>query len=140
MKYIFKTLKTFLASSFVLPLMVNSTVIGVSTLAIMDLAIPHQAIAQRAFPQGFFKDSDYSVNLRFYDNDYFYEGTNMNTGAGITLSGATISGNYRRQVYTWNNGGVRYQISWRPADPRLIRIEVIQSNGRVTLNRLLREH
>jgi hypothetical protein len=42
-----KTIKTVLASLVMSPLMVNSTVIGLSTLVIMEVTTPHQAMAQR---------------------------------------------------------------------------------------------
>ena len=56
----------------------------------------------------------------------------------INLSGAVASGTKQRQVYTWNNNGMKYQVTWKPSDPNFIRLQVTQPNGKLILNRLLK--
>ncbi|MTJ53025.1 hypothetical protein FJR38_10395 [Anabaena sp. UHCC 0253] len=117
-----------------------ATILGISTPAIIDVAIPNQAVAVQKFdyPAGEFRDKDWSVTLSFGNNVYYYYGENLNNNSNINLSGAVASGNKQRQVYTWNNNGLKYQVTWRPSDPNFIRVEVIRPNGKVILNRLLR--
>ncbi|MEA5554764.1 hypothetical protein VB713_27950 [Anabaena cylindrica UHCC 0172] len=117
-----------------------ATILGISTPAIIDMAIPNQAIAVQRFdyPAGEFRDKDWTVSLSFSNNVYYYYGENRNNNSNINLSGAVASGNKQRQVYTWNNNGLKYQITWRPNDPNFIRVEVIRPNGRVILNRVLK--
>ncbi|HLP90444.1 MAG TPA: hypothetical protein VK184_17895 [Nostocaceae cyanobacterium] len=115
-----------------------ATILGVSTPAIIDVAVSNHAEAQTfSYPEGQFIDRDWSVSLSYSNNAYYYYGQNRNNGSNISLAGARASGNRQRQVYTWNNNGTRYQVTWRPSDPNFIRVQVVTPNGRVILNRLL---
>lgn len=53
-----------------------STILGISTPAIIDMAIPNQAIAVKKFdyPAGEFTDKDWNVTLGFTNNSYYYYG------------------------------------------------------------------
>ncbi|TAF08726.1 MAG: hypothetical protein EAZ77_06520 [Nostocales cyanobacterium] len=118
-----------------------AAILGISTPAIIDIAIPHQAIAVQKFdyPAGEFSDKEWNVSLSFSNNVYYYYGENRKSNNNISLSGAVASGNKQRQVYTWNNNGLKYQVTWRPSDPNFIRVEVIKPNGKVILNRVLKK-
>jgi hypothetical protein len=114
--------------------------LGISTPAIIDVAMSQPALAQRYnYPGGTFADQDWKVRLSFNNNVYYYYGENRrNPNSYISLSGAVASGTNVRQVYTWNNNGLKYQITWRPSDPDFIRLEVIRPNSKVILNRVLK--
>ena len=113
-------------------------ILGISAPVIADVTISQQAaVAQYSYPVGQYIDKEWSVTLSYSNNAYYYYGQNNKNGANITLAGASASGNRQRQVYTWNNSGIRYQVTWRPNDPNTIRVQVIGRNGRLILNRLL---
>ncbi|MEM9540059.1 MAG: hypothetical protein AAGA60_11240 [Cyanobacteria bacterium P01_E01_bin.42] len=113
-----------------------ASILGLSTPAIATIAIAPPAIAQQA-PIGVFQDDTWFVRISFYNNAYFYEGNNKNTGDSITLSGANFGGNNSRPTMTWDNGGYLYRVAWQPADPGYIRVQVFSPNGEQILNRLL---
>ena len=115
-----------------------SAILGISTPAIIDMAIPHQAMAVQKFnyPKNTFSDQEWTVILKFTNNSYHYYGRNISNGSSINLSGAVASGSHERQIYTWNNNGTKYQVTYRPNDPNYIRVQVID-RGKVVLNRLL---
>jgi hypothetical protein len=114
-----------------------AAILGLSAPAITDLVINSPASAAPQFPRGIFMDDTWSVSLSFENNAYYYRGKNMRTGDSLFLSGATVSGNSQRRVYTWRNGPHRYQVVWQPSDPGVIRVQVIGPNGKEVLNRLL---
>jgi hypothetical protein len=112
--------------------------IGIATPAIALSIAPMSAIArQMPQPQGFFSDRDWSISMDLKGGSYNYHGRNNLTGSKLDLAGASISGTNSRRVYTWNNSGTRYRITWQPADPGTIRLQVIAPNGKEQLNRLL---
>ena len=117
-----------------------ATILGLSAPAITDIAVSNKAIANSRFdyPSGEFVDSEWQVNLYFRNNAFYYEGRNIRKDSSIVLVGATTSGNKQRQIYTWRNDRIKYQVTWRPSDPDFIRVQVISANGKVILNRLLR--
>ena len=116
-----------------------SAILGISTPAIIDMAIPNQAMAVQKFnyPNNTFSDKEWTVILKFTNNSYHYHGMHTK-GSSINLSGAVASGTKQRQVYTWNNNGMKYQVIWKPSDPNFIRVQVTQPNGKLILNRLLK--
>jgi hypothetical protein len=116
-----------------------SAILGISTPAIMDIAIPNSAMAVQKFnyPNNTFSDQEWTVILKFTNNSYHYNGKHIPKGSSINLSGATASGTHERQVYTWNNNGTKYQVTWKPNDPNYIRVQVIDTKGKIILNRLL---
>ena len=69
------------------------------------------ALAQKFnYPKGHFADKDWEVSLSFDNNVYYYYGENRrNRNSNINLSGAVTSGTNDRQVYTWNNNGMKYR-------------------------------
>ncbi|GCL37022.1 MAG: hypothetical protein ACKO9I_09060 [Sphaerospermopsis kisseleviana] len=116
-----------------------AAILGISTPAIIDVAMPQPALAQKFnYPKGNFGDKDWEVSLSFDNNVYYYYGENRrNRNSNINLSGAVTSGTNDRQVYTWNNNGMKYRVTWRPSDPNFIRLEVVNPGGKVILNRIL---
>jgi hypothetical protein len=91
-----------------------------------------------AFPLGSFKDEKWLISLSDENDGFHYRGEELATGESLHLTGAIVSGNSQRKIYTWNNGGYRYQIIWQPQNPNFIRLIVSASNGEI-LNRLLRK-
>jgi|ERR687886_2638824 hypothetical protein len=116
---------------------VIATIIGLSGSAIADIALNTHAVAQPNANGGTFADGEWQVVIGKNGDDFSYYGVNLKTGDRITLRGATVSGNSQRQIYTWTNGNVRYQVVWQPSDPEVIRLQVFDGTGRELLNRLL---
>jgi hypothetical protein len=87
--------------------------------------------------EGFYVDLDWSVNLYRHDGKYIYQGKNLNTGSTLTLSGATVTRSKGQHIYTWNNEGTKYRVIWKTNDSSHIRLQVIDANRRVILNRSL---
>jgi hypothetical protein len=116
-----------------------AAILGVSSPAVLDMAVSNQAVAAARYdyPEGSFSDGTWKVTLSFNNNVYYYYGENLRSGASISLAGAKASGNKARQSYTWNNNGLKYQVTWRPSEPKIARIQVIKPNGRVVLNSIL---
>jgi hypothetical protein len=96
-----------------------------------------QNIAKASYLEGFYVDSDWSVTLYRRGGKYNYRGKNLNTGSSLELSGATVSRTGSQQIYTWNNKGTKYRVTWKTNDSSKIRLQVINYNGRIILNRLL---
>ncbi len=111
-------------------------ILGLAAPAI-DGAIAPQIVLAQSLPTGAFSDGEWTVRIAYQGNALTYNGRNENDGSSIFLSGATAGGNPSRRTYTWNNGGHRYRVTWQPADPDTIRVEVFAPNGRNILNRLL---
>ncbi|MBD2315122.1 hypothetical protein H6G20_25990 [Desertifilum sp. FACHB-1129] len=83
-----------------------------------------------------FTDGEWLVAVGKNGDDFIYYGVNLETRDSITLRRAAVSANSQRQVYAWNNGNYRYQVAWRPSDPKVIRLQVFDGT-RELLNRLL---
>lgn len=114
-----------------------AAILGLCTPTITTLVTNTPAVAAPRFPNGTFTDQEWSVSVSFENNSFRYRGQNLMTGDSISLSGARVSGNSQRRIYTWRNGATRYQVSWRPSDPDFIRVQVFAPNGKEVLNRLL---
>jgi hypothetical protein len=114
-----------------------ATLLGLSAPAIADITLDRTAIAQSSMPYGTFEDDTWAVSVNYQNNSFSYYGENKRTGDNIYLSGATVSGNGQRRIYTWQNGNYRYQVAWRPSDPDYMRVQVFDGRGRQILNRLL---
>jgi hypothetical protein len=99
--------------------------------------ISSSQIAIDKYPDGTYIDRDWSVYLYREGGTYRYRGTNNLTQAKIEFSGANVSGTKSRRIYTWNNAGTRYRVTWKVSDPDTIRLQVIAPNGKEQLNRLL---
>ncbi|MCW6036230.1 hypothetical protein K4A83_08085 [Spirulina subsalsa FACHB-351] len=114
-----------------------SAILGLATPTIAQMAVPSPVVAQSRLPIGTFQNAEWSVTLDYYNNALSYYGRNRRTDNDIYLSGASTGGNAQRRVYTWRNGNIRYQVAWQPSDPNVIRVQVIDGNGRTILNTLL---
>ncbi|NET01343.1 MAG: hypothetical protein F6K62_12460 [Sphaerospermopsis sp. SIO1G2] len=116
-----------------------ATILGIATPAIIDVTTTKPALAQTFdYPDGTFASKDWKVSVSYSNNVYYYYGENRRyRDSYISLSGAVTSGNNARQIYTWNNNGMKYRITWRPSDPNFVRLEVINPRGRVILNQIL---
>ncbi len=119
-----------------LPLTAALFMLGLTTPILTQAIDPQIAVARVVGPEGTFLDRDWNVAVYYQNNSYHYTGYDRRTGRSIELAGAIVSGNRQRKVYTWNNNGTWYQVTWQPQDPNFIRIRVIAS-GREVLNRLL---
>jgi hypothetical protein len=108
------------------------------TVPALSLSIAPPAVA--AAPAkliGYFADSDWSIDVMPQQNSYRYVGTNIKTGKSLTLKRVKVSGTESRRVYSWNNSGTRYHVIWQPKDPDYVRLQVVQPNGEMVIDRLL---
>ncbi|MBD2665867.1 hypothetical protein B6N60_00315 [Richelia sinica FACHB-800] len=120
-----------------------------SLALILSLAVPlwtslqTQAFAKLPFPDGeYFNPQNGEVrwHLTLWEekNKYFYKNTDLQSEKKICLTNGTASGNKNRSVFTWRNKGYKYQIAWRPQDPDVVRLQVINPSGKTILNELLK--
>jgi hypothetical protein len=120
--------------------LLNSTaallIFGVATPLLTQAITPMAAVARANNPDGAFGDREWTISVYYQNNTYTYNGYNLQTDKSISLSGATVSGDSNRKIYTWNNGGTRYQVTWQRRDPNFIRVRVITPSGKEVLNRL----
>jgi hypothetical protein len=118
-----------------------ASLLGLCVPTIIDSTTSNRVVVADEFnyPTGSFADKEWLVKIYYHDNAYNYKGTYLPKGTGISLIGATTSGNYQRQVYSWRNGDLTYQVAWRPSQPDAIRVLVINNRGGVIFNRLLRK-
>jgi hypothetical protein len=88
---------------------------------------------------GSFANSEWIVHVYYINGVYRYDGHRRGTDESLSihLSGAVVSGDRQKKVYTWNNSGTKYQVTWNRQDPDYIRVRVINPRGREILNRLL---
>jgi hypothetical protein len=96
-----------------------------------------QLHARATNPNGTFVSGEWTVDVFYNNNTYSYSGRNT-SGSSISLSGATVRRDGDKRIYTWNNGGTRYQVVWQSKDPDFIRVRVTTPQGREVLNRLMR--
>jgi hypothetical protein len=102
-----------------------------------QISAPATTIALSDYPDAFFEDEEWSVGIDRLNGDYNYQGTNKKTGAEMRLSNGIVSGPKSRRVYTWNNKGTKYRITWQPTDRAFIRVQAFDGRGKEILNRLL---
>lgn len=115
-----------------------ASVLGISTPMIADATLfTPAALAEIVYPEGLFKDNDWNVRLEHKNGIYTYFAQNVHSGNSLRLNVSEAGGSPERYTYTFRNGDYRYIIAYRPYDPDLIRLQAIDSQGRVTLNRLL---
>jgi WD40 repeat protein len=114
-----------------------ATILSLATPIIPNLLIPSKVTAIPQLPIGTFSNEQWSVSLQYENNTYYYQGRNKQSGNTLNLSGAQLSGTSKRPIYTWRNGGYRYQIVWQPNDPDFVRLQVFAQNDKEILNRLL---
>ncbi len=117
----------------------NYQAIAIATIVGMSAPGIAVADAKYDYPTGSFSNSTWVVTLTNDNNTYRYQGKYLPKGTGIELVGASPSGTHERQVYTWNNNGLKYQVAWRPKDPGTIRVQVRKRSGEITLDVLLKE-
>lgn len=87
--------------------------------------------------EGFYSDSDWYIDIYVDDNKLKYTGLNRKTKTQVKLAGATISNTKSHHMYTWNNKGNKYRAIFKNHDTSNVRLQVIDYNGRLILNRLL---
>ncbi len=117
--------------------LVTPVIVGSIVPAAANIPISSSHIAIDKYPEGTYIDRDWSVYLYRSGGTYHYRGTNNLTKATIELAGASLSGTKSRRIYTWNNSGTRYRVTWKVSDPDTIRLQVITPNGKEQLNRVL---
>jgi hypothetical protein len=86
---------------------------------------------------GTFTDNNWMVTVSEQNGVYRYHGYNLKTSKSIDLLGATITKQGNKRLYTWNNNGTRYRVTWQPQDQDYVRVQVIGPQRTEVLNRLL---
>jgi hypothetical protein len=112
-------------------------IFGLATPLLTQAITPMVAVAEVKSLDGAFVDREWTISVYHENNTYRYRGYNLQTKKSIELSGALVSGDRQRRIYTWNNQGTKYQVTWQRQDPDYIRVRVITPNGKEILNRLL---
>lgn len=92
---------------------------------------------QVIYPSGYFKDDQWGVRLEYRNGEFNYFGERFGSADYLELSGAEVAGNSNRYTYTFRNAGYRYIIAYRPYDEDIVRLQVMDPNGLMILNRLL---
>jgi hypothetical protein len=113
-------------------------IFGLATPLLAQTIAPMAVVAGNNNPDGSFSDREWYVTIQYQNNSYQYRGQRIGSNKSIQLSGATVSRDGQRKIYTWNNNGTRYQAIWKPQDPEYIRLRVTTPSGKEVLNRLLR--
>lgn len=116
-----------------------ATILGLSAPALADLTLNTHAVARPNAPLSTFSDGELSVTIDYYNKSYIYYVRDIRTNRNMTLRGGRVGGNNQRRIYTWYINGVRYQVSWRPSEPQVIRLQTFEPGGKEILNRLLYE-
>jgi opacity protein-like surface antigen len=112
------------------------TIASISPLLAQAVA-PISAVAQQKnLNDATFADVEWRIAVVRDKNGYTYGGFHKQTKRWIYISNGSVSGTPSRRVYTWNNRGTLYQVTWQPADPGFARILVKTPSGEA-LNRLL---
>ncbi len=107
------------------------------TPLLVPIIAPMRAVAQSNLTVAAFADREWRITVyETSGGDYCYSGYHKRTQKSIALCGVRVSGNPQRRVYTWNNRGTLYQVTWQPRDPNFARILVKTPSGEV-LNRVL---
>lgn len=112
-------------------------IFGLATPLVATAMTPMVAVAKTSSLSGTFGDRQWTISIYRQNNVYRYQGYNIQTKKSIDLSGAILSGDQHRKMYTWNNQGTKYQVTWQTKDPDYIRIRVIGPNGKEIFNRLI---
>lgn len=127
-----------LVTSIAIGATLSTSVTNAATVPVPANSLPAQnQVATANYLEGFFIDSDWSVNIYRQGDRYYYRGTNLHTKDYLDLYGGTVYKFGNKQIYNWNNRGTKYYVTWQPKDPYIIRLHVIDNYGRVVLNRLL---
>ncbi|PSB42130.1 hypothetical protein [Chamaesiphon polymorphus] len=127
-----------LVTSIAIGATLGSSATNAATVPATANNLPAQnQIATAKYLEGFFIDSDWSVNIYRQNGRYYYRGTNLHTQAYLNLAGGNVYKAGNKQVYTWHNRGTKYRVTWQPKYPHTIRLYVIDNYGRVVVNRLL---
>ncbi|NES18892.1 MAG: hypothetical protein F6K41_08180 [Symploca sp. SIO3E6] len=117
---------------------ISGSVIGLQATGINNDTSNHLTdVAQVIYPEGYFKNNEWGVRLEYKNGTFNYFGENLKTGNNLALTGCHVSGSRRRYTYTFINQDYQYIIAHRPNDPNLVRLKVIDPNGRTILNRLM---
>jgi hypothetical protein len=86
---------------------------------------------------GLFIADGWEVKIFKSSNGYTYQGKNSATNASITLfRGRSIKAG-DKYLYKWNNSGTVYQLTWKPTDPKYVRVKIFSPRGQEIFNKLM---
>ncbi len=121
--------------------LVTAVMVGVAVPLVANFsslaAAASPNIAQAMPLNGTFGDGDWMVTVSQQNDTYRYYGYNLKTSKSIELSGARVTTQGSKRIYTWNNSGTKYRVTWQPQDQNYVRLQVISPNQTKVLNRLL---
>jgi hypothetical protein len=112
----------------------------VTSLASPVAAQPHKVTRTVPLPKaliGTFGDGNWFVTVSEQNGVYRYSGYDRKNSKSIELSGAIVTNQGGKRLYTWRNGDTKYRVIWQPKDQDYVRLQVIQPNRKEVLNRLL---
>jgi hypothetical protein len=121
--------------------LVTAVMIGVTVPLVINLTSPVAAQSPKitkAVPlNGSFGDADWMVTISQQNDTHRYFGYNLKTSKSIELLGAKVTNQGGKRIYTWNNSGTKYRVTWQLQDQDYVRVQVISPNQKEVLNRLL---
>jgi hypothetical protein len=129
-------LKKILLASIAICTTLTVAAFSMPTMPVSAQSVQSPKIATATL-EGFYVGLGWSVNLYRSKGKYNYQGTNLKTGSELELSGATVTRSKGQHIYTWNNEGTKYRVIWKTNDSSHIRLQVIDTNRRVILDRSL---
>lgn len=112
-------------------------IFGLATPVLTQAMNPMVAVASDNHPNGSFTDGKWDIEVYYQNGTHQYRSRLRGKDKSIQLSGADVSRDGQRKVYTWNNNGTRYQVVWKSQDPNFIRVRVTNPSGKEVLNRLM---
>jgi hypothetical protein len=99
-----------------------------------------QTLSDPQHPLGNFENSNWLVSISHENNTYYYRGKDLRSGDSLSLAGAEVSGDNQQHIYTWNNQGYLYQVTWQPMDSSYIHLKVFAPDGKELLNEILKQN
>lgn len=121
--------------------LVAAVLVGIASPLVTSFSNPVAAhtrkVAQTVPLIGSFGDGNWFVTISEQNGVYRYTGYDRKTSKSIELSGAVVTNQGGKRLYTWRNGDTKYRVIWQPQDQDYVRLQVIQPNRKEVLNRLL---
>jgi hypothetical protein len=88
------------------------------------------------FGQALFVKNEWEIKIFKAGNRYIYSGKQRGK-PGIRLTGGKLTRAGGKHLYTWNNAGTIYRVTWQPQDPGYARIQVFEPRDREIFNELM---
>ena len=99
--------------------------------------VEYEEVNNCPLARGTYSNADWEVFVSAWEPGlYIFKGKNKKTGASVQVYDLDVRGTTSRPQYYFNNKEVSYVVTFQPADPGVIRLEVLRGR-RHLLNQLL---